>query len=123
MKEGETPQQWGPLDLLLLGATATGSRRGYFALFIFCLLPAVASTCVLSPTRLCWLLAEAEWACGRVTGSVSVPPVLLLESVLASESLRRVSPAKYSRQLSEKQSLAARKDYGKAIVFRLGGCS
>lgn len=54
MEEGETPQQWGLLVLLLLGAqrsqaTATGSRRGYFALVSFCLSPAVA---VLTNTAL-----------------------------------------------------------------------
>lgn len=123
MREGETPQQWASLVLPLLGATSTESRRGYFALFIFCLPPAVASTCVLSPTQLCWPLAEAVWPCGRVTGSVSVPPVLLLESILASESIRRASPPKYSQQLSKKQILSAWKDYGKAVVFGLCGCS
>lgn len=121
--EGSGAQQWGSLVLLLLGATSTGSRRGYFALFFFCLPPPVASTCVLSPIRLCWPLAEAVWPCGRVTGAVSVPPVLLLESILASESIHRASPAKYSQQLSKKQILAAWKDYGKAVVFGLCGCS
>lgn len=54
---------------------------------------------------------------------VSVPPVLLLESILVSESISRVSPPKYLQQLSKKQILAAWKDYGKAVVLGLCGCS
>ena len=54
MEEGETTQQWGLLVLPLLGAqrsqaTCTGSKRSYFALFSFCLSPAVASPCQSSP--------------------------------------------------------------------------
>lgn len=124
---------WGegrgnPSAVGLTGLAATWSYiyRVYEGLFCpFYLLPPTSSSFNLCALTNPALLATGRGCVAMWQGDrpVSVPPVLLLESILVSESISRVSPPKYLQQLSKKQILAAWKDYGKAVVLGLCGCS